>query len=309
MKKTKIYLSQFNPQRYSSSFFVDNNIQDSIKDKGYCVINLLNQKDVEALLFGYQKIKNAIGGKFGPNFWPSGRHPSEKIRNLAKNKIEEIVPHKLKTLFVKDRYEFIGGTYLVKPPFPESNLSPHQDSSHVMEDRAFSVYCWIPLTDVDENNGCVFVLPSSHKINIKQRSLSVPWVLKEHTDIIQKYMEPVQMKAGQALLFDAALIHSSLPNKTSETRVAVNYYIHKKNHPFCHFYYNEITKKVEIYSVTPDFYYNEDFEKKPNEKYQKITEVDLAIKKLSKNEVLAICEYINGSRLKSLKWQIKNYFN
>ena len=292
--------------RFEKKFFIDEKLQTNIQKFGYVVIDLLNQSEVDSLYKGFLNIKKALNNDFGENFWPSGRSSNISIRNLAKNYIDEVLPNKLSPLFYNNQYEFIGGTYLIKPPSNKSELSPHQDSSHVLEKETFSVYCWIPLQDVDENNGCFHVIPQSHHLKIEQRSLNVPWVLKDHTNILNKYMTAIKMKAGQAIFFDASLIHASPSNFSDSARVAVNYYIHRKEHPFCHYYYNEEIDKVEVFNVTPSFYYDEDFEKRPSKKYELIETQDLSIKQLSKNELIAICEDLNNNKLKSLYFLAKH---
>lgn len=292
------YFSFFNPERYGRAFLKSKDVQNAIALNGYCVIPLLEKEAISALLEGYKMLQLNVG-EFGNEFWPSGRHPDPKIRTLAKKTIEKTVPKLLEDHFINGTHTFIGGTYLIKPPSEKSALNPHQDSSHVNEFEHFSVYVWIPLQDVDANSGCVQVLPKSHQISIKQRSLNVPWVLQKQTHLIEDAMIDVPMKAGQALIFDAALIHSSPPNLSDADRVAINFYVHPSDSPFCHYYCDEETPagEVEVYSVTPDFYYEEDFESKPNETYKKLPNQKIPFKKLSDSEVSAIL-----MALKNRKW-------
>ena len=79
-------------------------------------------------------------------------------------------------------------------------------------------------------------------------------------------MMPIPVQAGQVLFFHSALIHASTPNRTDDVRVALNYYLHPAGQPFCHFYTDETLAPgtVEMFSVTPDFYYLEDFESRPD---------------------------------------------
>lgn len=248
------------------NFFSGENIWSTIRENGYIKLSLMTESDIDKLKSSFKVLKEKAGNSLSSEFWPSGRHPDADLRNFAKNSIEEVVPPILEKITIKDKVRLIGGTYLVKPPSRKSSLSPHQDSSHVDERYGFSVYCWIPLNDVNKWNGCFHFLPDSHNWGIHQRSLNVKWPLKDKTAILQKYMKPIPMKAGEVLLFHSALIHSSPPNYTFKTRVAVNYYLHPSESPFCHFYEDENTPKgkVEMYSVTPEFFYNENFESKPD---------------------------------------------
>jgi hypothetical protein len=293
------YCSHFNPQRYNQPFFVDESIQLAIKEKGYCVMDLLNENDLVKLRDGFDQVRESVKGEFGEQFWPSGRHESVAVRNLAKKSVEAVVPKKLVPIFVEGSYTFVGGTYLIKPPSQNSALNPHQDSAHVNELECFSVYAWIPLQEVDDKNGAVKVLPGSHRMDIKQRSLNVPWILEPYIKLLDEYMISVPMKAGQVLLFDAALIHSSLPNLSREYRVAVNFYIHNSQSPFTHFYRDENTPsgQVEMYAVTPDFYYSEDFESKPSEKYPFMGYQQQFMPSISENELKNLLNVISSKKM------------
>lgn len=301
------YKQHFNPERYDRPFLKSNELQAQIKEKGFCVVDLLEDEEVKQLEAGFQELSQKMQADFGEQFWPSGRSKDPQIRNLAKKHIDNVVPEKLKTLLVEDSFEFIGGTYLIKPPSNISSLSPHQDSAHTNEFEYFSVYVWIPLQDVNVKNGAVKVLAKSHQLDIKQRSLNVPWILEEHKEILEKYMQTLEMKAGQALIFDAALIHSSPPNLSQKIRVAVNFYIHPKGHPFSHYYTDHETPKgkVEVYSVRPEFYYSEDFESKPTDKYPRLEDQDLLIDSLSSKEVEQICKNLTK---KSALRQVQDFF-
>lgn len=271
MKEAQIHRSNL------YTFFRDSQIEQEITEKGFFKTPLLDKNDIKTLKDSYKQLYKKAAQSIHKEFWPSGRHPNAEVRNFAKDSIEKIVPIKLKTLIKEETTTLIGGTFLVKPPSKRSMLSPHQDSSHVDERFGFSVYVWIPLQNVNRWNGCFHYLPGSHQWGIQQRSLNVSWPLSDKAPFLQKYMKPISMKAGEALFFHSALIHSSPPNYSFSTRVAINYYIHPKNSPFCHFYEDGNTPKgkVEKYSVQPDFYYNEDFQQKPNtEKYPLLEIID-----------------------------------
>lgn len=250
----------------SSTIFKEQGIYNIINQDGFYKSSLLDEEDLRALKEAYKELQILAQNSIDNQFWPSGRHPDKEVRNFAKDSIERVVRPKLETIINNDEVSFVGGTFLVKPPSRKSGLAPHQDSSHVDERKGFSVYAWIPLQDVNRWNGCFHYLPDSHHWGIHQRSLNVKWPLKEKAKILQKHMRSIPMKAGEVLFFHSALIHSSPANYTFKTRVAVNYYLHPKSEPFCHFYEDKNTPigMVEMYSVKPEFFYEDDFEKKPN---------------------------------------------
>jgi hypothetical protein len=135
----------------------------------------------------------------------------------------------------------------------------------VDESKFFSVYAWIPLSDTNLTNGALHVLPGSHLIGNRHRSLNVPWAFSGMENELSSHMMPVEMKVGQVCFFEGALIHSSPPNLSDEVRVAVNYVIRPSASTFLHHFVDEKTPEgmVEVYGVTIDFFYNEDFEARP----------------------------------------------
>ena len=260
-----------------NSIFINKEITAQIEKNGFVVKPLLEQPDLISLQQSFKALKKKANNSIKKTFWPSGRHEDPLVRNFAKQEIEKVVPKRLEQFIDLEKTDLIGGTFLVKPPSRKSALNPHQDSSHVDERNGFSVYAWIPLQDVTKWNGRFHYLPHSHTWGIHQRSLSVPWPLKENANDLWKFMKPIPMRAGEVLFFHSALIHSSPANFSFKTRLAVNYYLHPKGTPFCHFYKDEQTPldKVEMFEVTPDFFYSEDFESRPDSsKYKLLDTID-----------------------------------
>jgi ectoine hydroxylase-related dioxygenase (phytanoyl-CoA dioxygenase family) len=44
-------------------------------------------------------------------------------------------------------------------------------------------------------------------------------------DVVKRYMQPVYMKAGEAILFDNSILHFSPVNRSKETRIATNVFV------------------------------------------------------------------------------------
>jgi phytanoyl-CoA hydroxylase len=94
----------------------------------------------------------------------------------------------------------------------------HQDEMFIpTRDRSLAA-AWIALDDATTENGCLWVLPGSHR-----RGVIYP--NREHDDprydcTVQSYgfpyaesdAVPVEIKAGSVLLFNGYLLHKSLPN-------------------------------------------------------------------------------------------------
>jgi hypothetical protein len=116
-------------------------------------------------------------------------------------------------------------------------------------------------------------------------------------------MQTIPMKAGQVLLFDAALIHSSPPNYSDKLRCAVNFYIHNSESPFTHYYADEKTphEQVALYHVNPDFYYTENFEDKPGPNYPFLGHQEICIPQISEKNLVRL---LDGLTHKKSKWSL-----
>lgn len=113
----------------------------------------------------------------------------------------------------------LGGAFIAKDYDPENVLHAHQDWSIVDEALHRSYTIWVPLQDIDETNGAMHVLPGSHNWVRGYRHITIPSVYGKVYDLAWKYSLPIYMKAGEALIFDHALAHSSRPNCSSELRI------------------------------------------------------------------------------------------
>jgi phytanoyl-CoA hydroxylase len=98
------------------------------------------------------------------------------------------------------------------------SASWHQDLGVLTEeaDTATILSVWVPITDATVENGCLKVIPGSHRRDLLDhcptgRDLGIPDKLLTLQDAV-----PVPMRAGSALIFGQQLIHGSLDNVTSD---------------------------------------------------------------------------------------------
>ena len=75
-----------------------------------------------------------------------------------------------------------------------------------------AVVVWLPLTNTTERSGAMRVQPRSHVARESLLGLDDP---------NPKMSSAIEMRAGELLLFDAKLVHSSFPNAAEHTREAV----------------------------------------------------------------------------------------
>jgi ectoine hydroxylase-related dioxygenase (phytanoyl-CoA dioxygenase family) len=110
--------------------------------------------------------------------------------------------------------------FVTKRPDAASGKSEfpwHQDNGYVAIEPATNVTIWIALDDVDERNGCVWIVPGSHKQGLlphKPKSAD-NWHLLVP---VEGDGIPAPMKAGEAVAFTGLTLHRSKLNHTDQLR-------------------------------------------------------------------------------------------
>ncbi len=93
-------------------------------------------------------------------------------------------------------------------------LLPEADTSTILS-------CWVAVTDADEENGCMQVVPRSHRQDLHDHCPSEPQTgIPEHLLAVDDAVT-LPMRAGSVLFFGQNLIHGSLDN-TSADRVRIS---------------------------------------------------------------------------------------
>jgi phytanoyl-CoA hydroxylase len=109
----------------------------------------------------------------------------------------------------------------------------HQDEAHIpTRDRSLTA-AWIALDDATVRNGCLWVIPGSHRRGVlyAEREQDDPRFDCTREAHGYPYREedaiPVELPAGAALVFNGYLLHRSLPNTAprGSRRALVNHYM------------------------------------------------------------------------------------
>ena len=104
----------------------------------------------------------------------------------------------------------------------------HQDNNYTRLDGP-SVNIWMALTDMTPENGCLMVVPRSH------RQGTVESVFSPDGDVHKKVKHdpadflPVRMRAGDCIAFSRLTIHGSGPNTTDTPRGAYAVQYHRND--------------------------------------------------------------------------------
>jgi phytanoyl-CoA hydroxylase len=112
-------------------------------------------------------------------------------------------------------------TLMLKPPYHGSTHGFHQDSAYWPMDPPTQVTVSIALTDATAENGCIRVIPGSHKWEVKHwgdiwRADNTGMTDDDEADLSGQIEAP--LKAGSALFFHSRIVHGSGANKSPHPR-------------------------------------------------------------------------------------------
>ncbi|MDH3694603.1 MAG: phytanoyl-CoA dioxygenase family protein [Gammaproteobacteria bacterium] len=101
----------------------------------------------------------------------------------------------------------------------------HQDAARIEVEPCF-VIAFVSLTDSTKENGCLQVIPGSHKrihpFDVIENADGQPQRRVARTkDVDESKAELLELKAGEVAFFSGRLVHGSGSNTSSERRIAV----------------------------------------------------------------------------------------
>ena len=112
---------------------------------------------------------------------------------------------------------------LMKPPHVSTEKIWHQDNAYFRVDPPDLFGFWIACDKTDVENGCMHLLPGSHKGGIVEHGGSGDlYGAVSPPDMDQAVAIPLD--PGDALVFHGELLHYTPPNRTSSRRRAVQYH-------------------------------------------------------------------------------------
>ena len=99
----------------------------------------------------------------------------------------------------------------------------HQDSAYFHIEPMAIATAWVALDDVNLENGCLWVVPGSHREGLVDHS--EVWMVGERQDkkvpdaaIDHQREQPILLQAGDCSFHHSLLLHRSGPNKTTTRR-------------------------------------------------------------------------------------------
>lgn len=192
------------------------------EEKGYIILDhLISKQQAEALKDEVRKIVS-VDSKNGPNdFFENGVYVG-----LAKqNDLFKEVAHHERILEALQQVneavpEFVSDKIVAKSSGTAFGSPWHQDRAYWKGKNRLSV--WIAMDDANVSNGCLKILPESHKQELQHGGGSEDGLgfnnrIREE-DIDPSKVISLEVKTGGAVIFHDLLLHASHPNVSGKDR-------------------------------------------------------------------------------------------
>ena len=283
--------------------FISPQHQQKFEEDGFVKIPLLNASEIAALLAEYDKVSKQHEQLNIPYITTSLTfdagliaHVDEVLQKVMGPAINRFMIH----------YKLLFGNFLLTMPVNHSETAPHQDISFVDEDQFASVNIWVALQDIDKENGCMYFLKGSHKLVPTLRpACQYEWEFEHVKDEIINRAETFTAKAGDAFIFNHAVLHGSYPNTSGKPRVAAVIAAYHSEAPLIHYYMPTEKKGVlQKYAMTKEAFMNFT-EGQPPENGVLLNEFNYEFRSLSKKEFEGLT---NKKRAKGFLYSITNLF-
>jgi hypothetical protein len=236
---------------------IDPGLEADFERDGYVVADFLDAEDVVQLLHFFRSLANPIhAAPFGASILSQDLD----YRREVDRTIKAVFGSKLDLLF--DGYRHCFSNFVFKEPqAADANAALgivplHQDLAVVDESRYQSLGIWCPLVDVDPVNGCLYVVPGSHRLNTGPRGPGTFFPYQELIPLFeQRHLRAVPMKAGQAFVFCQKVFHTSQPNRGSSPRiVAGGLFAPREAQLYCYYQEPQQPQRMTVFEVDDLFY-------------------------------------------------------
>ncbi len=153
--------------------------------------------------------------------------------------------------------QLLGGPAQVYLPFTAAKAAQgggtfdyHQDNNYTRHDPALgSINIWVALVDMTPDNGCLQIIPDSHKQGQLESRNSDYGDSHQKLDIDENDLLPIRMRAGDAVAFTRWTVHGSGANTTDQPRLAYALQYHREDVKFLDKESGQWKKLVETTTV------------------------------------------------------------
>jgi ectoine hydroxylase-related dioxygenase (phytanoyl-CoA dioxygenase family) len=111
--------------------------------------------------------------------------------------------------------------FRIDAPHETAQLAVWHQDYHYVRGNTDVVTAWIPMQDTIYLNGCLMVMPGSHKLGPLEHNVTVLGKRHYPSGVFDREVRYVEMRKGDLLLFHSCLLHSSSFNFSQSIRFSL----------------------------------------------------------------------------------------
>ena len=241
-------------------FCPDEVLHGQFEREGIVAFPLLDFSETNDLLGFYHDLPQVAFDGFHTSLFRENYTDRKKIDH----KLKAVLGSKLEKLF--PGFIPLYGSFMVKEPGVRSSMKIHQDWSYVNEEKSLSFAIWVPLNDVNEKNGPVRFMKSSHRYSLSVRGPGILCPFEKESEWIEENaLASFHLKAGEAIAWHHRVLHSSAPNYAHAPRIAVTLIMVPRGEKVIHFFHDpsKPESEIEMFEVDSEFFLTYSIGKRP----------------------------------------------
>jgi len=237
--------------------FKNPDIENPLNENGFVhVPGFLSSEEVTEHYSLYKSLH--AEKRFEKSMWnslydlPEGRgmQASERVRRFLTEKFsDKLTDYKIPVV-----------SFMVKNPTTDSNCDLHRDYTAFDETRFEYRNGWIPLVDINGENGALYVVPKSNHVFDYPLPMFTEWPYKPMIPELMKHIQIVYAKAGDLVVYKDKTLHGSFQNHTSLPRPVMHFGLLHTDASTCYYRRNLTGNRVDVFSVKPEFFFEKDFD-------------------------------------------------
>jgi ectoine hydroxylase-related dioxygenase (phytanoyl-CoA dioxygenase family) len=228
--------------------FKSDTLENSFRKDGYLVVDFISPIAAEALQKFYLQNESSIGD----TFFTTTSTLDTAYRVKMDQHIRQVTDTKIAELFLD--YETLYASFIIKKRGFKGKIGLHADWQFVEEPELSAINIWIALSDLNKNTGTLKVIPGSH--DQVQQLRGPNYKLEEKHYARTSELKTLPLKKGQAVIYDARLLHASSNNLFKEKRIAASALVVPKEASIWYYYFDEknIHQPLHSHQVNKQFY-------------------------------------------------------
>jgi phytanoyl-CoA hydroxylase len=120
--------------------------------------------------------------------------------------------------------------YIFKQPRIGGEVTCHQDSTFLYNDPINIVGLWFALEDATIENGCLWAMPTGHRVGLKSRWMraaegGMRFEILQSEPWSEERLVPLEVEKGTLIVLHGLLPHKSLANRSAKSRHAYTLHV------------------------------------------------------------------------------------